>query len=687
MLNLDGYGLWLECQALPADQAAAWRPQFENTHFYGSSAILNTAYAELQRCLKGLLNIEEVKRLERNSEVAGQGEAGRPTAIFGLRKELAVSYPLLIPNGPIIKDDGYQIIQGSKGEQALIVLADSERGLLYAVFAVKRLLESGKKPVSGSNVLDEPKIQYRMLDHWDNLDGSIERGYAGQSLWNWDELPAKLDSRYTDYARALASVGLNASVLNNVNTQPEILTAAYLEKVAAIAGILRRWGIKTFLSVNFGSPRFLGGLKSSDPLDAGVIKWWTDKVAEIYRLIPDFGGFLVKADSEGQPGPFAYGRSHADGANMLAKAFERFGGIVIWRAFVYGHGESDRAKKAYANFTAHDGEFLPNAVIQVKNGPIDFMPREPVSPLFGAMDKTGVFMEFQVAQEYLGQGNHIVYLAPMWKEILSFDMRTQGPGSQVGRIISKEGAAGRSGSGKISGIAAVSNTGSDRNWSGSHFHQANWYAYGRLAWDWTLDDGDIAREWIRGTWSREASLVDKIWSFMNGSWEACINYMSPLGLLHIMKEGHHYGPDPAFDGGPREDWRSTYYHRADKEGLGFDRSRRGSGYVDQYVKEIADIFDNIKTCPEGYLVFFHHVPWNYVLASGRSLRDELVFLYGQGVKAVQAMRTAWLALEKDLQPEPWKAVLNKLDIQLSDAKEWEAVCVPYFLQFADTKEA
>lgn len=680
MRDTDGYGLWLDCEPLPADRASAWRPLFESVYFSGSSPVLQTARGELSRILSGLLELAQPQLVAESPLPAGSS----PTAALGLRPDISSAFPGLLPAWPAIKDDGYRVFSAPKGSggPGLIAVADSEKGLLYAVFALKRLMEDPSTRPFEIDILDEPKIRYRMMNHWDNLDGSIERGYAGKTLWQWAELPATVDSRYTDYARACASVGLNCSVLNNVNTQPQILSTEYLEKVAAIANVLRPWGVTTWLSVNFGSPRFLGGLETSDPLDPAVIAWWQAKADEIYSLIPDFGGFLVKADSEGQPGPFAYGRSHADGANMLARALKDHGGIVVWRAFVYGHGETDRAKKAYANFLPHDGEFEPNAVIQVKNGPIDFQPREPVSPLFGAMEKTSVFMEFQVAQEYLGQGNHVVYLAPMWKEVLDFDTLHHGKGSTVGRSISTSGAPGG-----FSGMAAVTNTGDDRNWCGSRFHQANWYAYGRLAWNPGLDTTAIAYEWIRATWTRDEGLVAAVWQIMNGTWEACIDYMTPLGLHHIMKEHHHYGPDPAFDAGAREDWRCTYYHRADAKGLGFDRSRSGSAMVDQYAKPVAERFNNIETCPEDYLVFFHHAPWTRVLSSGRTLRDELVYRYRRGVEAVEAKRAQWLALEGKLDPHAWKEILGKLDIQLADAHEWEDVCVPYFLSFADKEKS
>ena len=678
MKDCNGYGLWLDCEPLNQEIVSLLKPIFANTCFLGTSPILDTAFNELKRIFMNLLGIEDIDRACCLSDP--KSCSAGVTAIVGLRGDIICAHPGLLPHWPEIRSDGYRLLAPQEKGLPFLAVADSEKGILYAVFAIKRLLESEDGIPANLDILDEPKIRYRMLNHWDNLNRSIERGYAGETLWNWDDLPQTVDPRYTDYARACASVGINTSVLNNVNTQPEILSTEYLKKVASIAEVLRNWGITTFLSVNFGSPRFLGSLNTSDPLNQSVIDWWSAKIDEIYTLIPDFGGFLVKADSEGQPGPFAYGRTHADGANMLARPMKKYGGIVIWRAFVYGHGESDRAKKAWINFKPHDGEFEPNAIIQVKNGPIDFQPREPVSPLFGALTKTPVFMELQIAQEYLGQGNHIVYLAPMWKEIFNFETMLEATDSRVGALISTAGSPGG-----FSGIAAVTNTGNDQNWCGSRFHQANWYAYGRLAWDFELEPEVIAQEWIRATWTREKNIVEAIWQFMSGTWEACIDYMTPLGLHHIMKEHHHYGPDPAFDTGVRKDWRSTYYHRADANGLGFDRSRSGSAMVDQYSPLVAELFNNIETCPEDYLVFFHHVPWDYVVSSGRSLRDELVFRYRRGVETIEQKRNQWLALEGKVDPHAWKEIHDKLNIQCADAKEWEAVCVPYFLSFADAK--
>jgi len=679
MENLDGYDLWL--RYLPVRGAEKKYAAIRQAVVVGSGETLDSAHQELSRALGKLcersvavtrVTAGPVPQLAPGTVIAGTREALESA---GCLDALALSGDQRKRLRRLPEDDGYALFSIEGKSQSIVIVADTGAGVLYGVFHLLRLLQTGMA-VDGLDIAETPKTRLRMMNHWDNLDGSIERGYAGRTLWQWAELPGKVDPRYTDYARACASVGLNASVLNNVNTQPQILERAYLEKVAAIAAVLRRYGIKTFLSVNFGSPRAIGGLDTADPGDARVIAWWRAKADEIYGLIPDFGGFLVKADSEGQPGPFAYGKTHADGANLLADALAPHNGIVIWRAFVYGHGESDRAKKAYANFKPLDGQFRDNVAVQVKNGAIDFQPREPVHPLFGAMKRTPVFMEMQIAQEYLGQGNHLVYLAPMWKEILSFDMRSSGKGSTVGKIISTKRAPHG-----LSGIAAVTNTGDNRDWCGSLFHPANWFAFGRLAWDWTLDTTSIAQEWTAMTWGDDMRVREAVLTILTKSWDACVDYMTPLCLHHIMKEGHHYGPDPADNAPAREDWRPTYYHRASHTGIGFDRTATGTDAVSQYSKPVAKLFGNLKTCPEKYLLWFHHVPWEHVLSNGRTVKDEIVARYAQGVAEAEALRAEWKKVEGAVEAERYQAVLAKLDIQVADAHEWQSVCVEYFLSF------
>jgi alpha-glucuronidase len=517
-----------------------------------------------------------------------------------------------------------------------------------------------------------------VLAHWDNIDRSIERGYAGPSLWNWDDLPKSIATRYHDYARACASIGINGAVLNNVGAQAESLTAEYLVKTAALADVFRPYGIRVYLSPVFSAPAQLDGLATSDPRDPAVTEWWKSKVDEIYRLIPDFGGFQVKANSEGQPGPQDYGATHDDGANVLAEALESHGGIVLWRAFVYDMTiDADRARCAYKEFVPLDGQFRPNVFVQAKNGPIDFQPREPFHPLFGAMVQTPLALELQITQEYLGQSTHLVYLAGMWREILDSDTYAKGPGSTVARVV--DGSLYDHTSSSIVGVA---NTGSDRNWCGHHFAQANWYAFGRLAWDYSLSAEAIADEWVRMTWSNDPLVLDAIKPMMLGSWEACINYMTPLGLHHMMQEGHHYGPDPAFNGAERVDWNNVYYHRADTEGLGFDRSSTGSDAVSQYHNPLREQLDDVDTCPEKFLLWFHHVPWDHRLRSGRTLWEELQSRYDTGVAFVEKMRSTWQSLQDRIDPQRHEHVSKRLKEQQENALLWREVCINYFRRFA-----
>lgn len=673
MPRADGYDLWLSYEPINTEFSQKYAALLHQIQVIGDGDILEVVAGELEYALGRLLG--KYFPIHRDKEILT--EPG--TLIAATLETLSEEEKVVVPSNLKPSDDGYAIFTTG---YSIYITANTDKGVLYGTFAFLRLLQTGAS-IENLKITSSPAMRYRMLNHWDNLDGSVERGYAGKSLWKWNDLPSRIDGRYKDYARACASVGLNAVVLNNVNTQPYILHEDYLEKIAALASVLRRYGITVFLSVNFASPMILGGLDTADPCNPSVIQWWKEKVAEIYSYIPDFGGFLMKADSEGQPGPYAYGRNHADGANMLGMVVAPYGGIVIWRAFVYGFGETDRAKKPYADFTPLDGQFMPNTCVQVKNGAIDFQPREPVHPLFGAMDNTNLFMEFQITQEYLGQGNHLVYLAPMWKEVLDFDIAADG--TSVAQRLSKKKdipLSGHSVSG-FTGMAAVSNIGSDKNWCGSLFHPVNWYAFGRLAWDYSLSPEEIAREWAVCTWGNNEKLLDGIMYILMNSWNACVDYMTPLCLHHIMKYGHHYGPDPACDEGTREDWKPRYYHRADRKGLGFDRTATGSDGVSQYRKPLADMFGNIETCPEKYLLWFHHVEWNRVLSSGRTLKDELVYRYNLGVEEADRLREAWLAVKGEVSEERYAAVLEKLDIQCKDAREWRDVCVPYFLSFAE----
>lgn len=555
--------------------------------------------------------------------------------------------------------DGYTI----NVENGTIVLRSmSETGLLYAAYHLLRLQACGEDS-SRLDIKEKPVNDIRILNHWDNPDGTIERGYAGRSLWKWDELPAKVSPRYAEYARANASIGINGTVLNNVNASPEVLSSDNLKKVKTLADIFRPYGIKVYLSVNFATPIKLGGLATADPLDSDVAEWWKQKVHEIYSMIPDFGGFLVKANSEGQPGPCDYHRTHAEGANMLASALKPYGGIVMWRAFVYSPSDADRAKQAYLEFKPLDGKFLDNVIVQIKNGPIDFQPREPYSPLFGAMPHTQLMVEFQVTQEYLGHSNHLAYLAPMWKEFYSYYSPSN-----------------------MKAAAGVTNIGDDTNWCGNDLAQSNWYAFGRLAWNPALSSEEIAREWLAQTFTADSRFVRPMTEVMMQSREAVVDYMMPLGLHHIFAWGHHYGPEPWCEiEGARPDWLPTYYHRADKEGLGFDRTTDGSDAVSQYPDSLAAVFNSIDSCPDEFLLWFHHVPWKHEMKSGRTMWDELCLHYQRGVDAARGFRDTWKDMSPYVDAERHAAVAHRFDIQASDAVWWKDACLEYFRTFSHMK--
>lgn len=556
---------------------------------------------------------------------------------------------LVIQKDKQLQAEGFRI---RHEDNKITLTSPTETGLLYAAYHLLRMQETGQNVVEAQTT-ENPAYNLRILNHWDNMDRTVERGYAGQSLWNWEELPNTLSDRYKEYARANASIGINGTVLNNVNASPKILSAEYLQKVKALADIFRPYGLRVYLSVNFASPMALDSLSTADPLDKEVIRWWKNKVKEIYRIIPDFGGFLVKANSEGQPGPCDFGRTHAEGANMLADALKPYKGIVMWRAFVYSPSDADRAKQAYLEFEPLDGQFRNNVIVQVKNGPIDFQPREPYSPLFGAMQHTPLMAEFQVTQEYLGHSNHLAYLAPMWKEFFEF----VAPAS-------------------LKAVAGVANIGTDANWCGHTFAQANWYAFGRLAWQPSLSSGNIADEWLKQTFGSQPSDISaQLKKMMLDSHEAVVNYMMPLGLHHIFAWGHHYGPEPWCSiPGARPDWLPSYYHRADKQGIGFDRSSKGSNAVAQYPETLAKQYDNIDTCPEEYLLWFHHVPWSHRMKSGRSLWDELCHHYDNGVRQVRDFQKIWDAAEKYIDAKRFHEVQSKLKIQARDAVWWKDAC-------------
>ncbi|WP_399507545.1 alpha-glucuronidase family glycosyl hydrolase [Xanthomonas translucens] len=660
----DGYDLWLRYQPLAEAQAAPWRAAATELVAGADTPMQRAARDELRRGLGGLLGA--APPLAASAERAGAIVLGTPAtpAIARLR---------LDTRG--LGEEGYLIRSVVvDGRPLTAIVGGGERGVLYAAFRFLRLLQTGQAPAPLA-LRDAPRVKLRVLDHWDNLDGVVERGYAGASLWGWQKLPDYIDPRYTDYARANASIGINGAVLNNVNAEAVSLTVAYLDKTAALAAVLRPYGIRVYLSARFSAPIEIGGLRSADPLDPAVQRWWRVKADEIYARIPDFGGFLVKANSEGQPGPQDYGRSHADGANMLADALAPHGGVVMWRAFVYAHQQpDDRAKQAYGEFVPLDGKFHDNVVVQVKNGAIDFQPREPFHPLFGAMPKTPLMLEFQITKEYLGFATHLVYLGTLYQETLQADTR-RGKRATVARVV--EGAVDGH---ALSGIAGVANIGADRNWCGSIFDQANWYAFGRLAWDPQGDAQAIAEDWVRMTFGNDPALVAPVVGMMMASHEAAVDYMTPLGLHHLMGRGHHYGPAPWDAGSARPDWDPVYYHRADRNGIGFDRSATGSNAVAQYAPPLARRFGDLRTVPEDYLLWFHHVPWDHRMASGRPLWEELIGRYDHGVAQVARMRATWAGLAPYVDAQRYRQVADFLAIQQREAQWWRDASIAYWQQ-------
>jgi alpha-glucuronidase len=659
----DGYDLWLRYRPVEASALPRYRAAATQIVVQGDGPTMNAAREELQRGLSGLLG--RPAPLARAVSQDGAILVATTGTLRGIGDQRLRPFDM----GP----EGYRITSMVvNGRRAILVLAETEIGALYGSFHLLRLIQT-RQPLDRLDIMERPRVQLRMLNHWDDLDRHAMRGYAGQSIWDWQKLPGWRDPRYTDYARANASIGINGTVLNNVNGNADILTPAFLTRVRAVADILRPYGIRVYLSARFNAPMALGGLPTADPLDPRVRAWWREKADEIYRLIPDFGGFLVKANSEGQPGPQDYHRNHADGANMLAEAVGPHGGVVIWRAFVYAAGTQDRAEQAYDEFMPLDGRFAENVIVQVKNGPIDFQPREPFSPLFGAMRRTAVGMEFQVTKEYLGFATHLVYLGTMWEEVLRADTFQGGRGNTVARVVDGQATGQRR-----TLVAGVANTGSDRNWTGSQFDQANWYALGRLAWNPEGSARGIAEEWTRMTWGNEPRLVAGVTEMMMGSRQAAVDYMTPLGLVHLMASGLHYGPGPWVDDLGRADWNPVYFHRADRNGIGFDRTASGSNAIAQYAPEVAARFGNLATVGDDNLLFFHHVLWDYRLASGRTLWDELVTRYSRGVAEVGAMRRRWAALTPLVDPQRHEEVAAFLAIQQEEAQWWRDACIAYF---------
>jgi alpha-glucuronidase len=580
---------------------------------------------------------------------------------------------IVLTTDPSLAREGYSAGAATvDGKYVIRIAGGSDIGTLHGVFAWLRALLMGEEPASIA-VASAPKVALRMLNHWDNLDRTIERGYAGQSIWDWWKLPGVKDRRYLDYARAAASLGINAVSLNNVSSKPEVLLTPWIAKVRALADIFRPYGIRVFLAARFSAPKELGGLPTADPLDPKVRAWWKAKADEIYASIPDFGGFIVKANSEGQPGPHDYGRDHADGANMLAGAIGSRG-IVIWRAFVYSpENPEDRHKQAFTDFIPLDGKFVSNVIVQVKNGAIDFQPREPFHPMFGAMPKTPLAFEVQVTKEYLGFATHLAYLGTMYEEALQSDTFAHGPGSIVAKV-----ADGSLHGHPLSAMAAVGNVGVDRNWCGSHFDQANWYAFGRLAWDPYASARDIAREWVLQTFTHDPAAVKAIVGMMMDSREAVVRYMMPLGLHHLFDTGHHHGPGPWVGDLARPEWNPTYYHQADRDGIGFDRSPSGSNAAAQYAPPLARLWSDPTTTPDNLLLWFHHLPWTWRMPSGKNLWEAMVAAYDQGVKEAQGLVDRWKKLEGAIDPRRYAETAELLEVQQHEAKWWRDACIAYF---------
>lgn len=664
----DGYRLWLRYDRVGAYDLATYRAEATQLVAQGASPTLIAARKELARGLSGLLGrkLARAARLTRDGAIV-IGTPASSKLIAGLDLDLGRAGA----EGYLLKS----VTIG--GHPATVVAANRDIGVLYGTFALLRRIAM-HAPLSGLDIVSAPRIKLRVLDHWDNLDRTVERGYAGQSLWNWTTLPTYIEPRYIDYARADASIGINGAVLNNVNADPLILTPRYLKKVAALAKAFRPYGVRVYLSINFASPIMLGHLKTADPLAPKVQAWWRAKVGDIYRLIPDFGGFLVKANSEGQPGPQDYHRTHAQGANMLARALAPHGGVVMWRAFVYANNpKEDRAEQAYKEFTPLDGKFDSNVLVQVKNGPLDFQPREPFNPLLGALPHTNTMMEVQITKEYLGFATHLVYLGALYREVLKADTYARGPGSTVAKVID-----GRLFGNRLTGIAGVANTGTDRNWCGSIFNQANWYAFGRLAWNPDASARAIADEWARQTFTNDPNFVKPVVKMMMTSRAAVVNYMTPLGLNMIMGHDTHYGPAPWDDKGQRADWKAPYYHHAGRDGLGFDRTKAGSNEAAQYFSPLSREFENVQTTPEKYLLWFHHVPWSFRLKSGRTLWDGLVYHYARGIQQVAAMQRVWARMKPFVDPQRYALTAAFLKIQRKEATLWRNACLAYFDSFA-----
>lgn len=662
----DGYDLWLRYWPVgdPA-RLADYRAAISHLVVEGDSPTLAAVRDELATGLRGLLDREvplEARPLHAGAVIAGTRASSPLIAALPLSTELRA-----------VGREGYLIrAMTVRGKPAIVIAANSDVGVLYGTFALLRELQT-HRPVKRLALRSAPRVQLRMLDHWDNLDRSVERGYAGSSIWEWNQLPGSVSPRYRDYARANAALGINGAVLTNVNANARVLTPEYLRKAATLADVFRPYGIRVFLTARFGAPIEIGGLKTADPLDPVVRQWWRHKTDEVYAVIPDFGGFLVQGNAEGQPGPEDYERTHADGANLLADAVVPHGGVVIWRAYMSGNRTPpDRAREIFDEFVPLDGSFRRNVMVQVKNGPLDFQPREPFNPLLGAMPRTPLLLELQLTKEYLGNDAHLVYLGPLFEEVLRADTYRKGKGSTVARVVdgSLHGYA-------RTGIAGVANIGSDRNWTGSIFNQANWYAFGRLAWDPSLSARSVAEEWVRITFSNDPAVVATVRDLMMSSREAAVSYMTPLGLAGMTAAANHYGPAPWIKDG-RPDWTPAYYHRADTGGIGFDRTEEGSNAVEQYAEPVRGRYAKRATVPDSLLLWFHRVGWRDRIGTGRTLWDELVQRYSAGVDSVGAMQRGWNSIEGRIDDDRFRHVQAYLAVQEREARWWRDASLTYF---------
>ncbi|WP_210259868.1 alpha-glucuronidase family glycosyl hydrolase [Martelella sp. HB161492] len=665
LTNEDGYDLWLRYLPQPEDRRTHILEHASMLIAGADSPTILVAQEELEHALFAM-TLHCVPKAEPSTIGDGAIIIGTPEG-----NPLIASAALPLDDlGP----EGYLVRRMTmNGCNVTAIAAGSDTGVLYGCFAFLRHIQTGRS-LAATDLRSRPKLDLRLLNHWDNLDGTVERGYAGFSIWDWWTLPDYQQQRYTDYARANASLGINGTVLNNVNAAPEILTPFYLEKAAMLAAIFRPFGLKVFLSVNFASPAALGECETADPSHPDVQSWWQNRVNAIYAAIPDFGGFLVKANSEGQPGPGDYQRSHAEGANMIAEALAPHGGILIWRAFVYASDAgTDRAGEALNEFAPLDGHFAPNVLVQVKNGPIDFQPREPFSPIFGKLTKTPLVMEFQITKEYLGQATHLAFLGPVFEEVLQFDTLSAGRGSTISKILQ-----GKLFPQRLTGMSGVANIGSDRDWTGGIFNQANWYAFGRMAWDPDDTARAIAEDWTRMTFSNEAAFVSTIVDMLMQSHEILVDYMMPFGLHHQVATGHHYGPGPWVNDLARAEWNPTYYNRADSAGIGFNRLADGSNSIGQYSEEMQALFSDPHAFDERYLLWFHHIPWDFRMKSGKSLWQSLIERFDRGAEAAAVMAANWSDARPYVDGQRFKQVNAFLAIQAREARWWRDANIAYF---------